>query len=164
MKRSASWRSGARVCVCVCFPAREVDLGQIRKDLPRTFAEHSEVHRAAADIEAVLVDYSILDPAIGYCQGMNCIAAVVVTRLRPDMVASKAGPMLTKLDQTPAKFGPSSSTLGRIRAASSLHSARLQTTAAKFGDVDLVWADIDPIRSRLTLVEPKLIELGPSLR
>lgn len=57
---------------------------QIRKDLPRTFPKQGVVRSCADHIEEVLQQYALRDPGVGYCQGMNCVAAVVVTHLRPD--------------------------------------------------------------------------------
>jgi len=53
------------------------DRKQILKDLPRTFNNRVEVVRHADIIESVLIEYAAADPEVGYCQGMNCVAAVV---------------------------------------------------------------------------------------
>lgn len=68
--------------------AGTVDVKQISKDLPRTFAEQASVQSCAAEIEAVLLECAREDPELGYCQGMNCIAAVAVVQLRPDRAAA----------------------------------------------------------------------------
>lgn len=65
-----------------------VDLNQIRKDLPRTFPEQPSVQSCTAQVEVVLHACAAGDPELGYCQGMNCVAAVVVARLGPDWAAA----------------------------------------------------------------------------
>ncbi|CAE8656332.1 unnamed protein product, partial [Polarella glacialis] len=51
---------------------------QIRKDLPRTFPTHQEVADKNELIEEVLIQYAARDPEVGYCQGMNFPASVLV--------------------------------------------------------------------------------------
>lgn len=61
---------------------------EIEKDLPRTFpiertsasSESDERHRrrSTAELRRVLQAYSIRNPAIGYCQSMNFLAAVLL--------------------------------------------------------------------------------------
>lgn len=63
--------------------ASTADCTQILKDLPRTFCDRPEVARSSAIIESVLMEYAAVDPDVGYCQGMNCVAAVVSTQF-PD--------------------------------------------------------------------------------
>jgi len=65
-----------------------VDAEQIRKDLHRTFPKHGEIRSYVARVEEVLQGYALNDPSVGYCQGMNCIAAIVVMHLKPDWSAA----------------------------------------------------------------------------
>jgi hypothetical protein len=70
-----------------CPGATTVDARQIEKDLPRTFSDQPHVASCVEIVEAVLLEYAAADPEVGYCQGMNCVAAVVCVQF-PD--ASKA--------------------------------------------------------------------------
>jgi len=60
--------------------ARNTDRKQIQKDIPRTFGGDPEVMKWARTIEGILLDYSVADPEVGYCQGMNSVAAVVAVQ------------------------------------------------------------------------------------
>jgi len=64
------------------------DLEQIRKDIPRSFPEQARVQARTTQIEAILVEHSVFDPEIGYCQGMSCVAAVVAAHIADVAVAS----------------------------------------------------------------------------
>lgn len=48
---------------------------QIEKDLPRTFPGHSRIHKPV--LRRILAAYAMHKADIGYCQGMNFIAAVL---------------------------------------------------------------------------------------
>src|SRR5690606_1501384 len=53
-------------------------LQQIENDLPRTFPTHAVYSRAdgLAPLKRVLVAYSWYNTSVGYCQGMNFVAAL----------------------------------------------------------------------------------------
>lgn len=61
---------------------------QVQKDLPRTFPSEDVVKQYAARIAYVLRSFEHENPDVGYCQGMNCVAAVVVTHLQDDPLAA----------------------------------------------------------------------------
>jgi hypothetical protein len=61
---------------------------KIKKDCPRTFPTHpyfknKNLHGQAA-LSRVLNAYSVQDPEIGYCQGMNFIVGVLLMQLEEE--------------------------------------------------------------------------------
>lgn len=78
---------------CLSAPAVDFDQvvechDQVQKDLPRTFPREDVVKQYAARIAYVLRSFETDNPDVGYCQGMNCVAAVVVTHLPDDPLAA----------------------------------------------------------------------------
>ncbi|KAG1668130.1 hypothetical protein FOA52_003917 [Chlamydomonas sp. UWO 241] len=54
-------------------------LQQIEKDLPRTFPGHAGMQgEGRAALRRVLAAYALRNPSVGYCQGMNFIAGVLL--------------------------------------------------------------------------------------
>ena len=65
------------------------DEAKIVKDVARTFELKGEAEQQLgfddeAILFAVLKAYSVFDPSLGYCQGMNFIAANLLTHLEPE--------------------------------------------------------------------------------
>ena len=57
---------------------------QIQKDLHRTAPGHARVEQLCKKLSRVLHAYAVRNPAIGYCQGMNFVAAIALSAMRED--------------------------------------------------------------------------------
>lgn len=86
-ERWARWRQALRIdeaptsscCSELLAQASEAWRTQLAVDSPRTFpglAEFDAAHRQS--LERVLLAYATFDPELGYCQGMNFIAGVLL--------------------------------------------------------------------------------------
>lgn len=62
---------------------------QIDKDLPRTFPGLPAVCDRTSVIRQILLDYAVVDPDVGYCQGMSFVAAVVSANVPDPLEASR---------------------------------------------------------------------------
>eukprot|EP00906_Rhabdomonas_costata_P001582 RCo002601 len=94
-ERSELWReliSGFRTDKYSTFMARHQqslnpEVGrQIRLDLPRTFPVHPRFNtdEKLAVLDNVLRAYAFDDPEVGYCQGMNFVAGLLLLYLTPE--------------------------------------------------------------------------------
>jgi len=90
-----------RGCV-MKYPALQAQIAHpkvcsdIEKDVPRTFPDVREFSSPDGQrrLMRLLRSYSILDPAVGYCQGMNFIAGVFLKYVENESVAFGAFCML----------------------------------------------------------------------
>ncbi|KAF6159079.1 hypothetical protein GIB67_032696 [Kingdonia uniflora] len=58
--------------------------GTLQLDLPRTFPGHPwlDTLRGHASLHRVLVGYSFKDSHVGYCQGLNCVSAMLLLMMK----------------------------------------------------------------------------------
>ncbi|KRX00008.1 Rab-GTPase-TBC domain [Pseudocohnilembus persalinus] len=66
------------------------DAGQIKKDVLRTYVEYKECNAEEFQkyLYQILNAYAILDPELGYAQGMNFIVAALLIHLDPNINSS----------------------------------------------------------------------------
>ena len=58
-------------------PCNSKSIKQIDKDISRTFSGDKSFNKA--DLRKILVAYSIRNPNVGYCQGLNFVVATLLS-------------------------------------------------------------------------------------
>jgi len=126
-------------------PASQVLVDQIRTDLPRTFPNNSHFDSSKPDnmqasLYNVLLALANNNPAIGYCQGMNYIAGLLLLVTREEESAFWLLKVL--LEQLLPDYYTASmpGLLTDLAVLEELAAAELPALAAHIGELGVPWA------------------------